>query len=136
MPCHEDFNFVKPNMELFLEEILTSIKFLAKQDNLPEAFLVDTAATYNSTIATAWLSGTEAVFIQLMNWVIDGTMLFDYQHQLTGITLLMAATSYGHTDIVKCLLSQGADPTMKVRGISFGHCVLYLIARQFCSFSY
>ena len=106
---------VKPNVELFLEEILTCTKFMAKQDDPSEAFLVDAAATYDSAIAAAWLSGTEEVFIQLMNWVIDGTMPVDYQHRLTGITLLMAATIHGRTDIVKCLISHGADPTMKVR---------------------
>ena len=105
----------KPNVELFLEEILTCTKFMAKQDDPSEAFLVDAAATYDSAIAAAWLSGTEEVFIQLMNWVIDGTMPVDYQHRLTGITLLMAATIHGRTDIVKCLISHGADPTMKVR---------------------
>ena len=46
---------------------------------------------------------------------IDDTMPVDYQHRSTGITLLMAATIHGRTDIVKCLISHGADPTMKVR---------------------
>jgi len=109
---------VKPNMELFLEEILTRMKFMAKQDDLSEAFLVDATATYDSAIAASWLSGTIEAFTQLMNWVIDGTMPVNYQHRSIGITLLMAATIHGRTDIVECLVSHGADPTMKVREVS------------------
>ena len=65
---------------------------------------------------------------------IDDTMPVDYQHRSTGITLLMATTFHGRTDIVKCLSFNRADPTMKVRGISFGHCVLYSIANQLLFF--
>jgi hypothetical protein len=58
---------------------------------LSDAFLVDVGATYDISVAAAWLSGTEEVFIQLINWVIDGAIPVDYHRRLTGITLLMAA---------------------------------------------
>jgi hypothetical protein len=43
-----------------------------------DAFLVDVATTYDIAIAATWLSGTEEVSIQLINWIIDGTIPVDY----------------------------------------------------------
>lgn len=105
---------VKPTSSLFLEEILTCTKFLTKQDDDESAVLSETAQVCDRGLAAAWLNGNDEIFLDLQRMILDGAMPVDYQHRLTGVTLLMAAAIHGRTDIVKCLLSCGADPTLKV----------------------
>ena len=53
-----------------------------------------------------------------MKLIRDGAMPIDYQHSQTGITLLMASANHGKLDIVKMLISLGANPTLQVKGMT------------------
>nr|CAH0102024.1 unnamed protein product [Daphnia galeata] len=113
-----------PVSQLFLEDILTCTKFLSKQKLLAGAggvkadLTLGPATVFDDLITEAWYNGSDMIFLHTMKLIRDGAMPIDYQHSQTGITLLMASANHGKLDIVKMLISLGANPTLQVKGMT------------------
>lgn len=111
----------------FFQLIFT--KFLSKKNLLVDAGSVPTGwvppvtnsslTMHDNLITDAWFKGSDMIFQRIMMMVREGRMSIDYQHSLTGITVLMAASIHGNIDVVKAAISSGANPTFKVIKIFF-----------------
>jgi len=115
--------------EYFLEDILFSGNSESTQYSATTGSLVDLRNECDELIAKAFYNGSSAVFFEFLKRVRNGSIPIDYQHSLTGVTILMAAAIHGKTEIIKSAIVLGADPTFKVN--HHGSCPIELNPTSF-----
>jgi len=80
--------------------------------------LLDEGVDINEKVfAWSWLQvAANKNQLPIVKLLVERGAELNYRHPITKMTALSLAAVDGHTDIVKYLLSKGADPNIKLRG--------------------
>lgn len=82
------------------------------------AKVLDEGVDINEKVfAWSWLQvASNKNQLPIVKMLVERGAELNYKHPITKMTALSLAAVDGHTDIVKYLLSKGADPNIKLRG--------------------